>query len=62
MDRYFQVEALLPTKDKAQLIDFLKDNLDIFVWSAYVAPGIDPKFIYHHLNANPGATPKKQLP
>ena len=62
MDRYFQVKALLPVKDKVQLIDFLKDNLDIFMWSAYVAPEIDPRFICHHLNANPSATPKKQLP
>ena len=62
MDRYFQVKTLLPTKDKVQLMDFLKDNLDIFAWSAYEAPGIDLEFICHHLNANPNATPKKQLP
>jgi len=62
MDRYFQVGTLLPTKYKAQLIDSLKDNLDIFAWIAYEAPGIDLEFICHHLNANPSATPKKQLP
>ena len=32
------------------------------MWSAYEAPGVDPKFICHHLNVNPKATPKKQLP
>lgn len=62
MDKYFQVEALLLTKDKAQLIDFLKDNFDIFAWSVYVAPKIDLEFICHHLNANPSATLKKKLP
>ena len=41
---------------------FLKDNLNIFAWSAYKTPGIDLEFICHHLNANPSATPKKQLP
>lgn len=43
-------------------MDFLKRNLDIFAWSAYEAPGIDPEFIWHHLNVNPRLTPKKQVP
>ena len=49
-------------EDKKHLVDFLKRNLDIFAWRAYEAPGIDPKFICHHLNVNPRATPKKQVP
>ena len=24
-------------------------------------PGVDPSFIYHHLNVNPFVSPKKQL-
>ena len=35
---------------------------DVFAWDAYKAPGLDPKFIYHHLNVDPSVTPKKQLP
>ena len=62
VDRYFQVGVQLPLKDKRQLVDFLKDNLDIFSWSAYEAPGVDPEFIYRHLNVNSKVTPKKQLP
>ena len=34
--------------------------MDIFVWDAYEALGIDPNFICHHLNINPSITPKKQ--
>ena len=34
----------------------------MFVWDACDAPGIDPDFIYHHLNVNPSITPKKQSP
>ena len=49
-------------EDKKHLVDFLKRNLDIFTWSAYEAPGIDPDFICHHLNVNYKATPKKQVP
>ena len=62
IDKYFQVGIQLPVKDKKQLVDFLKSNLDVFAWSAYEAPGVYPEFICHHLNVNPKATPKKQLP
>ena len=62
IDTYFQVGIQLPIKDKKLLVDFLKDNWDVFAWSAYEAPGIDLEFICHHLNVNPKATPKKQLP
>ena len=36
--------------------------MDVFVWNAYEASGVDPKFICHHLNVNPSITPKKQPP
>ena len=34
----------------------------MFVWDAYKTPGVDPDFIYHHLNVNPSIIPKKQPP
>ena len=37
-------------------------NIDVFAWNAYEAPGVDPKFICHHLKANPLVTPRKQPP
>lgn len=43
-------------------MEFLKRNVDVFIWNAYEAPGVDPSFICHHLNVNPSATPKKQPP
>ena len=52
----------LPPREKEGLIGFLRKNVDVFVWDAYDAPGINPNFICHHLNVNPSATPKKQLP
>ena len=36
--------------------------MDIFVWDAYEAPGVDSSFICHHLNVNPSVTPKKEPP
>ena len=34
----------------------------MFACDAYEAPGLDPKFICHHLNVNPSITPKRQPP
>ena len=61
-EKFFQVEAQLPTYEKQALIEFLRDNVDIFAWDACEAPGIDPDFICHHLNVNPSITPRKQPP
>ena len=61
-ERFFQVGAQLPLQEREQLIELLKRNVDVFVWDAYEAPGLDPKFICHHLNVNPSVTPKKQPP
>ena len=50
----------MPPKEKEKLIDFLRRNIDVFAWSAYKAPRVEPSFICHHLNVNPSVTPKKQ--
>ena len=61
-ERFFQVGSKLPSQEKEMLIDFLKENVDVFAWDAYEAPGVDPDFICHHLNVNPSITPNKQPP
>ena len=43
-------------------VELLRRNVDMFAWDAYEAPGLDPKFICHHLNVNLLVTPKKQPP
>ncbi|XP_065630414.1 uncharacterized protein LOC136067903 [Quercus suber] len=48
--------------EKEELIDFLKRNIDVFAWSTYKAPGVDPEFICHHLRVNALCVPKKQPP
>ena len=58
-EKFFQVEAQLPPQDKEELIEFLMRNVDVFMWSTYKAPGVDPSSIYHHLNVNLSVTPKK---
>ena len=61
-EKFFQVGSQLPQLEKEELVGFLKRNIDVFAWSAYEAPGVDPDFICHHLNVNPVMIPRKQLP
>ena len=61
-DKFFQIGSQLPQREREGLIEFLKHNIDVFVWNTYETLGVDPKFICHHLNVNPLIGPKKQLP
>ena len=61
-EKFFQVGSQLPPQEKQKLIEFLRENVDIFSWNAYKALEVDPSFIYHHLNVNPSVTPRKQPP
>ena len=61
-EKSFQVRIQLPSREKEQLIVFLRENIDVFAWDAYDAPGVDPSFICQHLNVNPFVIPKKQPP
>jgi len=56
------VGSQLPPLEKAELVKFLKTNIDVFAWSTYDILGIDPGFICHQLNVNPEATPRRQPP
>ena len=61
-ERFFQIGSELPPQEKSALIAFLQQNVDVFAWDLYEAPGVDPNFIRHHLNVNPAITPKRQAP
>ena len=61
-EKFFQVGTQLPPQEKEELVEFLRRNLDVFTWSAYKAPRVDPSFICHQLNVDPSITPKKQIP
>ena len=58
-EKFFQIESQLPQKEREELVEFLKQNMDVFVWNAYEAPRVDPEFICHHLNVNPLIISKK---
>ena len=37
-EKFFQVGVQLPPREKEELIDFLRKNIDVFAWSTYEAP------------------------
>ena len=61
-EKFFQIRSQLPQQERKELIEFLKQNIDVFALNTYEAPGMDPEFTCHHLNVNPLVVPKKQLP
>ena len=61
-EKFFKIGSQLPQKEREELVEFLKQNKDVFVWNAYEAPRVDPEFICHHLNVNPLIISKKQPP
>ena len=61
-EKFFRVGAKLPLQEKANLLEFLRANVDVFAWDPYEAPGMDPSFICHRLNVNPVVVPRRQPP
>ena len=61
-EKFFQIGSQLPQREREELIEFLKHNIDVFAWNTYEALGVDLEFICHNLNVNPLIASKKQLP
>ena len=58
-EKFYQVGAQLPPWEKEELLAFLRRNVDVFAWNSYEVPGVDPDFIYHHLNVNLAILPRR---
>ena len=52
-----RIGTTLSPKMRTRLIEFLKENLDVFTWSHEDMPGISPKIIQHKLNVDPERKP-----
>ena len=52
-----QIRTNLSLATKEGIVNFLKDNLDVFVWSHEDMPGIPASIIQHHLNVDPEKKP-----
>ena len=58
-DRYFQIGTSMNDRERVEMLLFLLQNIDVFAWSPYEVPGVDPEFIVHRLNVDPLFPPKK---
>uniref|UniRef100_A0A2N9G2A0 Reverse transcriptase domain-containing protein n=1 Tax=Fagus sylvatica TaxID=28930 RepID=A0A2N9G2A0_FAGSY len=59
-ERTTKIGTNLPPKTKESLVQFLKNNKDVFAWSHENMPGINPSVISHKLNVDPSLRPVKQ--
>ena len=52
-----RIGTTLSPKIMTRLIEFLKENLDVFAWSHEDMPSMSPKIIQHKLNVDPKRKP-----
>ena len=55
-----RIRTTLSPEMRTRLIEFLKENLDVFMWSHEDMPGISPKIIQHKLKVDPERKPIQQ--
>ena len=46
-EKFFQVRSQLSQQEREELVEFLKQNIDVFAWNTYETPRVDPDFIFH---------------
>ena len=59
-DKTTNIGTILKGDIKESLVQFLRDNIDLFAWKAAGMPGIDPELMYHKLAVYPGSRPVQQ--
>ena len=59
-EKYFKIGQGLTPDDRAELVNFLTSNIDVFSWDPYEVPGVDPDYIQHWLNVDPHSKPIQQ--
>ncbi|GAV70306.1 hypothetical protein CFOL_v3_13804 [Cephalotus follicularis] len=52
-EKIIQVGSQLGEVEKGELITFLRNNKDVFTWSAEEVPGISPEVMVHKLSVDP---------
>ena len=52
-----RIGMMLSPEMRTRLIEFLKENLDVFAWSHKDMPGISSKIIQYKLNVDPERKP-----
>ena len=49
-EKFTRIGTSMKEKTKQDLVQFLRENIDVFAWSHEDMVGIDPNVIIHHLN------------
>ncbi|XP_028060640.1 uncharacterized protein LOC114264247 [Camellia sinensis] len=55
--KFFLLGSSLSSAEQADYVNFLVSNLEVFAWTPYDMPGVDPSFICHQLNVFPNTRP-----
>jgi hypothetical protein len=55
-----KIGIAMPKKIRDLIVEFLRENADVFAWSHEDMPGISTKVMVHKLNVNPSIHPVKQ--
>uniref|UniRef100_A0A2N9IUZ7 Uncharacterized protein n=1 Tax=Fagus sylvatica TaxID=28930 RepID=A0A2N9IUZ7_FAGSY len=58
--RQFLIGDSLTQEYKSRLLTLLNKYQDVFAWTPYEAPGVDPEFVCHELNVSPEYKPVVQ--
>ena len=60
LEKFTRIGTSMEEKTKQDLVQFLRENIDVFAWSHEDMPGIDPGVITHRLNVYPSSKPVRQ--
>ncbi|XP_028124725.1 uncharacterized protein LOC114321728 [Camellia sinensis] len=55
--KFFLLGSSLAAQERTEMVEFLVANIEVFAWTPYDMPGIDPSFFFHQLNVFPNAHP-----
>ena len=59
-EKFTRIGTSMKEKTKRDLVQFLRENIDVFAWSHEDILGIDPNVITHHSNVYPSSKPVRQ--
>ena len=59
-EKFTRIGTSMKEKTKQDLLQFLRENIDVFAWSHKDMPGINPSVITHRLNVYPSSKPVRQ--
>ena len=59
-EKFTKIGTSMKEKTKKDLVQFLRENINVFAWSHEDMPRIDPSVITHRLNVYPSSKPVLQ--